>query len=209
MSKINLRSLMERSATYLAYGYEGRNGLNPDDVEKSLYFIKQWKFYFVGYMKDKPNLQKGDGSLLGEKGASDLADNIFKAFYDGEVRAFLEPTKGPYYEREPGALEYGDITELFTDRHDAMNRDDNRTHWKQVQVAKVNTTWKNKQINYGQLLSMLIKHPKKRNRILINARVMARNGAITWGQFNKLAASATDIVNSSNQFLIDKQEVSL
>lgn len=184
------REMMERSATYLAYGHEGRNGLDPQTVEYSLWCIGNWKKYFVMYMKDKVNLQvlkdTGKEELLGEVGAAKLADNIFRAYYDNEVRAFLEPTKGPYVEREPAGMEYGELE--FTDRHDAMNRDDNRTHWKQVQVSKANTPYQRKQTNYAYLLRALIHRPKKKNKILLNAKKLVVNGAITWGQFNKLAA---------------------
>lgn len=184
------REQMERSATYLAYGHEGRNGLDPQTVEYSLWCIGNWKKYFVQYMKDKVNLQvlkdTGKEELLGEVGAAKLADNIFRAYYDNEVRAFLAPTQGQYCEREPAGMEFGELE--FTDHHDAMNRDDNRTHWKQVQVSKVNTPYQRKQTNYAYLLRALIHRPKKKNKILLNAKKLVVNGAITWGQFNKLAA---------------------
>ena len=187
------REMMERSATYLAYGHEGRNGLDPQTVDYSLWCIGNWKKYFVMYMKDKVNLQvlkeTGKEELLGEDGAKKLADNIFLAYYDMEKRAFEEPTKGPYSEREPGGLEFGQME--FTDHEDAMNRDDNRHHWKMVQVSKVNTPWVRKQENYGYLLKQLVRagSMNKKNRVLINARTLVKNGAITWAQFNKLAAT--------------------
>ncbi len=204
--KGQLKGLMQRSVTYLAFGRpDSGNGLDPQTVDKSYYFIKQWKFYFVGFMKDKPDLQKGDGSLLGQEGASLLANNILKAYYDQECRAFEEPTKGPYFEREPGALEYGDTSELFTDHRDALDRDENRNHWKQVQVAKVNTPWKQKQANLAQLMSLIIKHPAKRGRILRNAHLLASNGSITWNQYNKLARNSFELkeksINSIGSYL--------
>lgn len=196
MKKLSTREMMQRSATYLAAGHEGREGLDPQIVEYSLWCIGNWKKYFVMYMQHKVNLQvlsdTGKEELLGKEGAAKLADNIFRAFYDGEVRAFLEPTKGPYNEREPGPMEFGDVNAMFTDRYDAMNRDDNRTHWRVVQVSKVNTPWIRKQTNYAYLLKKLINGAKK-NRVLLNAKKLTINGAMTWGQFNKLAATAQTI----------------
>lgn len=192
------REQMMRSATYLAYGHEGRNGLDPETVEMSLYYIANWKKWFVFYMKDKVNLQvlkaTGKEELLGEEGAKKLADTIFLAYYDMEKRAFEEPTKGPYSEREPAGLEFGEME--FTDHEDAMNRDDNRHHWRMVQVSRVNTPWIRKQENYGYLLKNLVRANTMggKNRILINARVMVKNGAITWAQFNKLAATKQSLV---------------
>lgn len=192
------REQMERSATYLAYGHEGRNGLNPETVEMSLHFIANWKKWFVFYMKDKVNLQvlklTGKEELLGEENAKKLADTIFLAYYDMEKRAFEEPTKGQWNEREPGPMEFGELE--FTDHHDAMNRDENRHHWKMVQVNKVNTPWVRKQENYGYLLKNLVRANTNRvkNKILINARVMAKNGAITWAMFNKLTATKQSLV---------------
>ncbi len=201
-NQMSLRVKMERSATYLAYGDEGRNGLDPQTVEMSLYWIGQWKKYFVKYMQDKPYVKHPDfpgvdglvdGQVMGKHGAGKLADNIFRGYYDREVKAFNTPTQGQYWEREPGALEFGDLTELDTSRHDILNRDDNRTHWKKVQVARSDTPWNRKQINYGLMLKWLIRKPGRINRILINARVMAVNGGITWKQFTKLCASAVEI----------------
>lgn len=190
-TKLSLRDRMERSATYLAAGHEGREGLDPATVEYSLWCIGEWKKYFVKYMIGKENTR--DGGVLDKAGAGKLADNIFLAFYNQEVRAFLEPTKGPYNEREPGALEYGDLSELFTDHRDALDRDENRNHWKQVQVSRVNTPWKRKQENYAYLLQALVKKKSVKKTILRNANQLRMMGAITWNHWIKLNAHSAVI----------------
>jgi hypothetical protein len=200
-NQMSLRNKMERSLTYLAYGHEGRNGLDPQTVEMSLHYVGLWKKYFVKYMQDKKYIQNKDfpaiiglvdGQILGIDGAKLIADNIITGYYNREVAAFLAPTQGQYCEREPGALEFGDLTDLDTSREDVLNRDDNRTHWRKVQVAKSDTPWKRKQMNYATMLGW-IAWKKNINRVLINAKIMAKNGAITWNQFNKLCASAMSV----------------
>lgn len=187
---LSLRQRMERSATYLASAEQGA-GLDPEIVEYSLFCIRNWKKYFVQYMIGKQNMR--DGGLLTKHTASELADNIFRAFYDMEVRAFAEPTKGLYNEREPGALEFGDLSELFTDHEDALNRDENRNHWKKVQVARAHTPWENKRRNYGLLLQMLRKNPGKHNKVLRNATVLRLNGSISWKHWEALAGHVNEL----------------
>ncbi len=188
------REMMERSATYLAYGHEGRNGLDPKTVEYSLWCIKNWKKYFVQYLKDKPNMQKKDGSVLGEKGAGELADNIFRSYYDAEVRAFEEPTKGRFVEREPGNFEYGDYEAFHASRKDEVQSDG--YNWVYL-AAKLKTPVARKQNNFVFLLNSLLYNNKRShqrvNRILLNARGMHRNGALEKSHMNRLIEAAVAV----------------
>lgn len=191
---LSLRERMERSATYLAFGHEGRNGLDPQTVEYSLWCIGNWKKYFVMYMKDKPNSQKNDGSLLGEDGAKKLADNIFRAYYDSEVRAFLEPTKGRFVEREPGAYEYGDYGAFHASRGDEVFNDG--YGWQYIN-AKIRTPEVRKKSNFSYLLNSLLYNNKRStqrvNRILLSARQMHRHGAIEKQHMNRLIEAASAV----------------
>jgi membrane carboxypeptidase/penicillin-binding protein PbpC len=187
---------MERSATYLASGHEGRNGLDPKTVEYSLWCIGNWKKYFVMYMAGKPNLQKPN-TLLGKEGAAKLADNIFRAFYDAEVRAFMEPTKGMYNEREPGAIEYGDCEAMHASRKDEVSSDG--LHWKTLN-AMFKTPESRKKNNFVWLLNSILYNHKcnqrRINRILLNARGMHRHGAITKEHMERLIAAASAVRKS-------------
>lgn len=188
------REMMERSATYLAFGHEGCNGLDPQTVEYSLWCIGNWKKYFVMYMKDKPNTQKNDGSLLGEDRAKKLADNIFRAYYDSEVRAFSEPTKGRFVEREPGGYEYGDYGAFHASRKDEVSNDG--YGWQYIN-AKIRTPEVRKRNNFNYLLNLVLygnrKSNKRINRLLLNARGMHRNGAIEKQHMNRLIEAANAV----------------
>lgn len=188
------REMMERSATYLAFGHEGRNGLDPKTVEYSLWCIGNWKKYFVQYMQDKPNLQSKNKAVLGKDGAAKLADNIFRAYYDGEVRAFAEPTKGRYVEREPGNYEYGDYEAFHASRKDEVSNDG--YGWQYIN-AKIRTPDKRKQNNFNYLLNLVLygnrKNHKRLNRILLNARGMHRNGALEKSHMKRLIDAASAV----------------
>ncbi len=122
------RVAMEKAGTYLAMAEIGI-GLDPKRVEMSMLAIKNWKFYFVENMKDKENIQMKQGCLdnirlgakigkkykcshknhlLGKKGAAELADVIFKIYYDNEIRALRETGISPYFSRDAGPVEFGE-----------------------------------------------------------------------------------------------------
>lgn len=179
MGKINLRSDMEKAATYLASGEEGK-GLDPVRVEQSIMSVKKWKHFFVEFMIGKTNYR--DGGEFTKESAGLLADNIFRAFYDNEVRAFSEEPLGRWGQhRKLSELEYGLSPEYSTQE---MERPD----WTGflIKKARWNTPVSRKQKNYGQLLSWAINKPVKRNQILRNARLLMSRGAITKDQFIKL-----------------------
>ena len=107
MEKSNARRLMESAATYLASGNDGRRGLDPKEVEVALFLVRSWKIKFVNYMKSQPTYDSTTGEPMGIGKASEIADNIFRGYYNQEVRAFDEPTISPYFSREAGLVEWG------------------------------------------------------------------------------------------------------
>jgi hypothetical protein len=181
----NLRTAMENAATYLASGDQGK-GLDPVRVEQSLNDIKKWKVSFVNYMIGLP-VRGTKKDVFTKETAGELADNIFKSFYNNELRAFSEEPLGRWGQhRKLGELEYGLSPEYS--RKD-MERPD-YSQW-MIRKARWNTPDRRKEINYGYLLSSMIKYPQKISRLLFNGKLMMRYGAITKEQFQKLNLNAT------------------
>ncbi len=188
------RELMNKSASYLAFGNEGRRGLDPVKVEACLYHINNWKKWFVMYVSDKP-LDENGYSLLGmvmEFGpqpkmgralASKLADKLFTLYYEGEVRAWESAPMGKYWERsELGAPEYMDWQMSDKVGKDSRLEGEAREtidYSKKLGVAKWYTTNKKKSTNRTELVRLMIRYPDKKNLILRNASNMAKQKMIT------------------------------
>src|SRR6266404_4548800 len=123
------RREMQKSITLLAMMEACNVGIEPKRVEHALFSIKNWKLWFCKFLESKEDLQLKQkcldnirmglkigkpykcnhaNHLLGKKGASELADNIIKATFDSEVRAFNEPTDTWMFARPAGPVEFGE-----------------------------------------------------------------------------------------------------
>ncbi len=98
------RLLMEKSATYLASGAEGK-GLDVKQVNAALWFIGDWKKSFVHFLTGKTDKE---GNIITVQVACTMADKTFLGFYNAECRAFAEPTMDPYWTRQAGPVEFGE-----------------------------------------------------------------------------------------------------
>lgn len=123
------RAAMEKAASYLARAETGR-GLDAAKTEQAINSIKNWKYWFVKNMASKENIQltrdcnnriataamrgkkvtceHNGNHTLGERGAAALANNLFRMFYDSEVRAGEEPGITPFWTRDAGPVEFGE-----------------------------------------------------------------------------------------------------
>lgn len=163
--------------------------------------------------------------LLGTEGAKALADNIFRAYYDGETRAMSEPTLSPYFSREAGPVEFGEtlsdekhlprqFAEAPTGEYYLTAEDEHAAAWVMSDISedfasedepvandegdfKLVIDISEREIKYGELLVAMIrsKSMDECNSILAKARTMAEAEIIGWWQFSKLRDHATDTVN--------------
>lgn len=175
-----------RSLTYLAFGDEGRNGLDSSTVEWSHDCIRAYKKNYVSFMVDKLGADKKD--------VSKKFDEFVLNYYKNELRAFEEPTQGQFWEREPGGYEYGDYGAFHASRKDEVSNDG--YGWQYIN-AKIRTPEVRKRNNFNYLLNLVLygnrKSNKRINRLLLNARGMHRNGAIEKSHMNRLIEAAAAV----------------
>lgn len=231
------RIAMEKGAKYLVQAEIGI-GLDVRQVEISLSHIKTWKYWFVQNMKDKDNQQLEDACQkriwigvragkklvcehkdhkLGEKGAAELADNLFRMFYDNELRALQESPMDPYFTRDPGAVEFGEsmsdakylprqFAEQPTGPEYHRSDDENAADWnmgsgysddevvEDVEILPVRVDWEDRNERYFELRQDILHRKFSMQKILRKALFLARTDMIGWNHLVKLRSFAADVV---------------
>lgn len=243
--KSRTRIAMDKAATYIATAESGRS-LNPARFEQSIRAIQNWKFYFVQQMAEKVNIQQEeackkrislaeslgkkvscphkDNHLLGKEGASILADNLFRMYYDAEVRAMEENPVDPYFTRDPGPIEFGrsmadaeflprQFAEQPTGEFYLQSEDEHSISWKLVdgdffsddEVVEDEEgftqliDWNERNERYFDLRQLLLHRKFSGEVILRKAHAMATADMISFWQFKKLREFAVAIANFRNR----------
>jgi hypothetical protein len=179
---------IEWAITYLAFGEMGR-GLEDAKFELAMNFAREWKSNMVNFLIGKPIKGEPNKTHTRETALA-VADAIFKAKYEAEVKAHQSPTMNTYFTRHietSGGLEYG---ELMVDKISRLDEVDTAISWL---PSKRYTPAKRQKANMGQFLVYLARGVSP-SKVLKNARACAWNGAITWDQFKNLRDIAGDIM---------------
>lgn len=234
--KSKTRIAMEKAAQYIAQCEQGI-GLDGKKFINSINAIKNWKHWFVEYMQDKDNIQLVEacqkriwtGKLnnkdlkcshkndhkLGKDGAAKLADNLFRMFYDGEVRAKEEAPIDPYFTREAGPVEWGrsmsddtflprQFAEQPTGEYYSITEDEHASGWKMstysddevsedIEILPIRTDWADRNERYFELRQDILHRKFIPQKILQKALMLAKTDLIGWGQYKKLRQFAADV----------------
>jgi hypothetical protein len=181
---------IEWAITYLAYGESGR-GLEGAKFELAMNFAREWKMNLVDFLIGKPVFGQ-PGQVHTRETAIKTADETFKKRYEQEVRAHASPTINNYFTREVGEMEYGRV-QHENGTNEVIPQLERETQPLSWLPSKRYTPKARQTKNCAYFIRMLAKGHSP-SKVLKNAKVCARNGAISWDDYNHLRDMAPEFV---------------